>query len=106
MLSAIIPPDPAHTPLEPTVTQLPLNRECPEAHAIQLFDDGPLHVEHDGEQAPHCWPALYDPSGHGVPLDVTAGNGLHFVASFSFTEKPFLQAMQFPVPSAHRVHPS
>ena len=100
MLSAIIPPDPAHTPLEPTATQPPLNRECPEAHTIQFFDDGPLHVEHDGEQAAHCSPALYDPSGHGVPSDVTAGNGLHFVWSFSFREKPFLQAMQSPAPSA------
>jgi hypothetical protein len=63
-LSAIIPPDPSQTPLESVVTQLPLNKTCPVGHEMQLFDDGPLHVEHDGEQLPHCWPALYDPPGH------------------------------------------
>ena len=81
MLLAIIPLDPSQTPLESVVTQLPLNNECPAAHTIQLFDDGPLQVLQDGEQGEHCWPALKAPAGHVVPSDVTDGNGSHFVLS-------------------------
>lgn len=101
LLSAIIPLDPSQTPLASVATQLPLNRDCPAAHTIQLFDDGPLQVRHDGEQGEHCWPALNDPSGQGVPPDVTAGNGMHFVLSFAFCVKPCLQETQVAVPSAH-----
>ena len=49
---------------------------------IQLFDDGPLHVLHNGEQAGQFSPALYDPSGHSVPSDARAGNVSHNVLSF------------------------
>ena len=82
-------------------TQVPWNKDVFAAHTMQLFDDGPLQVWHDGEQAAHCWPALYDPSGHVIPDDVVDGNGLHDVASFSFWEKPELQAVQAAVPSVH-----
>ena len=100
MLLAIIPLDPSQTPLESVATQLPLNKD-PEAHIIQLFDDGPLQVLHDGEQGEHSWPALKDPAGHVVPPDVTDGNGSHFVLSDSSWVKPDLQETQAAVPSEH-----
>jgi hypothetical protein len=74
LLLAIIPFDPSQTPLEFVVTQLPLNKNCPAAHMIQLFDDGPLQVLQDDEQGEHSWPALKAPDGHVVPPDVTDGN--------------------------------
>ena len=101
LLLAIIPLDPSQTPLESVATQLPLNKECPEAHTIQLFDDGPLQVLHDAEQGEHSWPALKDPAGHVVPPDVTDGSGSHFVLSDSSWVKPCLQEMQVAVPSEH-----
>lgn len=73
---------------------------------MQLFDDGPLQVLHDGEQVAHFSPVLYDPSGHGVITPFgTAGNGLHFVSSFGSWVKPFSQARQVAVSSAHSEHP-
>src|SRR5271169_5917102 len=87
LLSAIIPLDPSQTPLESVATQLPLNRDWPAAHTMQLVDDGPLQVLHDEEQGEHCWPVLNDPSGHVVPPDVTAGNGVHLLLSDSFWVK-------------------
>ena len=96
-----MPLDPSQTPLESVATQLPLNRDCPEAHTMQLFDDGPLQVLHDAEQGEHSWPALKDPAGHVVPPDVTDGNGSHFVLSDSFWVKPCLQVVHAAVPSEH-----
>lgn len=101
LLLAIIPLDPSQTPSAFVETQLPLNRDCPVAHTMQSFDEGPLQVLHDGEQAEHCWPLLNDPSGQVVPADVTDGNGMHFVLSFAFWVKFCLQEVQVDVPSAH-----
>ena len=56
---------------------------------------------HDAEQGEHSCPALKDPAGHVVPLEVTDGSGSHFVLSDSSWVKPCLQEVQAAVPSEH-----
>lgn len=72
LLSAIIPFAPSQTPLLSAPTQLPLNMYFPSAQIAQSFEDGPVHVRHDGEHGVHCAPLLKLPSGQIVPEDVVA----------------------------------
>ena len=87
------------------MTQVPLNKDVPEGHVMQSFDDGPLQVRHDVEQREHCWPVLNDEGGH-VEFGVTDGSGSHFVLSVRSRLNPFWQEMQSPVLFAHFEHPS
>jgi hypothetical protein len=98
--------EPVQTPFASAVTQLPLDLYEPEAQTKQLFDVGPEHVEHDGEQTLQAVPLLKLPVGHAVPVDVTAWGAIHFVRSLASRVKPDWQVIQVPVPSAHWAQPS
>lgn len=50
---------------------------------IQSFEVGPEHVLQEGEQGLQVEPLLKLPSGHGVPVDVTAFGAIHFVLSLA-----------------------
>lgn len=71
---------------------------------MQLVDNGPLQVLHDGEQGAHSWPVLNDSGGH-VELWVTLFAGSQFFLSVKSWMNPVWQEMQSPVSSAHLEHP-
>lgn len=106
LLLSAIRLEPAQTPLASALTQLPLSLYELEAQMIQSFDVAPEHVVQDGEQGLQVAPLLKLPSGHVVPVDVTAFGAMHFVLSLAFCVNPDWQVIQVPDPSAHWIQPS
>ena len=68
LLLSAIKDVPSQTPFASAVRQVLLDENEPEAQTTQLFDVGPLHVLHEGEQRLHCPLLAKLPSGQGVPV--------------------------------------
>ena len=109
-LLAIIPGVPAQAPFTPVATHWPLSMESPLAQVMQLFESGPLQLEHDDEQGEHVAPSgnvgAWGSCGHWTPPVVWIADcgRVHLVLSFSSGMNPCRQELQAPVPSWQLVH--